>query len=92
MDTYGERLREARLDKGVSLADATYEARRMLDRKVSERTIGRLETGVTPEESADASLVIALCGLYGVNPDTISVPITERALRERQVYSDVILR
>jgi hypothetical protein len=59
---------------------------------VSSKTIARLENGTTSEDGADASLVMALCQLYGSDPDTVSVPITERALREKQLYNAVILR
>lgn len=91
-ETYGLRLRAARTPTGLSHEKAATRVHDILGRDVSSKTISRLENGTTSEDGADASLVMALCQVYGVDPDLISVPITERALREKRLYNDVIPR
>lgn len=78
-DTYGARLRAERELRGLSIEEATFQARGKLKRPVSARTVGRLETGVTAERAADEALVVALCQIYEVDPYAISVEIADRA-------------
>lgn len=87
-ETYGGRLRAERERCGFSIEEATFRARGKLARPVSARTVGRLENGTTSEEAADEALVVALCQVYDVEPDTISVAITERAGRLRDLLID----
>jgi hypothetical protein len=87
-DHYGVRLRDARKRSGMSLEEATFRARGALNRRVSTRTVGRLEAG-SPGEMAgvDDVLVVTLCRLYGVEPSTVSTVIAERAQRAAQLLA-----
>lgn len=81
VENYGERLRAARRAAGLSIEDATYEVRTLMDRKVTRKTIERYELHPTPDDRADERLVVALCRVYNVDPYTVSVPIADRADR-----------
>lgn len=84
-EDYGTKLRDARRAKHLSIETATFRVCNALGRTVSTRTVGRLETGVTSEDSADDVLFVALCRIYEVDPMTISPAITARAYRSALV-------
>jgi transcriptional regulator with XRE-family HTH domain len=84
---YGSRLRRAREGLGLSIEEVTFRVRGRLAKPVSARTIGRLETGTTSEESADEVLVVALCQAYGIDPRDVSEEIAARAERAALVLA-----
>lgn len=81
VETYGDRLRAARRAAGLSLEEATYQVRNLMGRKLTQRTVERLELDPRPEDRADERLVVGLCRVYGVDPGDISPVIAERADR-----------
>ena len=81
MEEYGERLRAARQAAGLSLEDATYEVRTLIGRKITRKTLERVELAPRPEDRADERLVVGLCRLYRVDPDWVSPVIAQRARR-----------
>jgi transcriptional regulator with XRE-family HTH domain len=83
MNSYGQKLRDARKAKGYSLDEVAFRVRSQLHRPVTGRKIGRLEDGTTSAHGADAPLFVLLCQTYEVDPWTISPEITERAEADR---------
>jgi hypothetical protein len=80
-DNYGGRLRAARQAAGLSVEEATYRVRVLMDRSVSWRTVERVELVPRPEAKADERLVVALCRVYDVDPYDVSAAIAARADR-----------
>lgn len=67
-ETLGERLRQLRDARGLSLVDAMTEARVLLPRAlwITNETIRRYEKGIVPEDQADPVILAALAQVYNV--------------------------
>jgi transcriptional regulator with XRE-family HTH domain len=81
VEDYAERLRVARKAAGLSVEEATFQVRVLMNRKLSKKTLERLELEPRPEDRADEWLIVALCRVYDVDPWTVSPAIAERADR-----------
>lgn len=89
MDNFNARIKQARIQAGMSLDDVFYEVRSQLPAvmHVSRATLGRLEKDV-PETKADPFLVQFLCTLYGIPVADVS-PSTAEALSHYATIIDV---
>ena len=61
--------------------DATFQVRALMERKVTKKTLERLELDPRPEDRVDVELVVALCRVYRVDIVEVSPLIGERAKR-----------
>lgn len=79
--TFGERMKQARVTKGLSTQEATFAIRSRLPEPlwISNDPIRRMENGRTVEEKADPLLVCALAAAYGVRVRELS-PLVADAL------------
>lgn len=81
MEHYGDKLRAARKAAGLSVEDATYEARALMGRKITRKTVERYELHPGSPERVDLEIMVALCRVYGVDVADVSPVIAERARR-----------
>lgn len=78
--TFGERLRKARNDAGMTLADAVFAVRQLLPEPmwISQAALQRLETGKIDEDVADPYEVGVLAAVYDVPMSDLSPVALER--------------
>ena len=77
--SFGERMKEAREQAGLSTMNAAYAIRSRLPEPlwISNEPIRRMENGKMAEEKADPILVCALAAVYGVEVRTLSPLIAD---------------
>lgn len=89
MTTYGEILKQARVDAGYSQDEATFRSRQYLPESLwfSTGTLQRFENGTTPEQKANPVVLRALAKLYGVPLRQVSV-LADESLSEVRTLLD----
>jgi transcriptional regulator with XRE-family HTH domain len=85
METFGQKLRDARKAKGMSQKDAEFELRSLLEEPmwIDQSKISRFENGSIGEGQADPYAVEWLCAIYGVEVEDVSGLIAKRLRKAR---------